>query len=73
MSDNLKKGSKLGPWNVGKLVGEGACAKVYDVEWGGAPNATTCSYPVVAKVIPLGSGKGKKLKGNHSHMQHAKL
>ena len=57
----LKAGSKLGPWKVGTPVGEGACAKVYDVAFAkeGGGDAT---YPVVAKVIPLGSGKGKKLK-----------
>ena len=57
----LSKGSRLGPWKVGKVIGEGACAKVYEVQ-PAKDGSSDISYPVVAKVIPLGSGKGKKLK-----------
>jgi hypothetical protein len=41
------------------MIGEGACAKVYDVT---SVKDASVTYPLVAKVIPLGSGKGKKLK-----------
>ena len=54
---SLSKGTKLGPWIVKKQIGEGAFARVYDIE----PSSQS-DYPLVAKVIPLGSGKGKKLK-----------
>lgn len=58
---DLSRGTRLGPWKVGKRIGEGACAKVYEAELGSG-SSSDVSYPVVAKVIPLGSGKGKKLK-----------
>ena len=32
---DLSRGTRLGPWKVGKKIGEGACAKVYEAELGG--------------------------------------
>ena len=58
---SLGKGTKLGPWSVKRQIGEGAFARVYEVE-SSSKSGSAVDYPLVAKVIPLGSGKGKKLK-----------
>lgn len=50
----------MGPWTIKKQIGEGAFARVYDIE--SSSKGGEVDYPLVAKVIPLGSGKGKKLK-----------
>ena len=58
---SLSVGTKLGPWFVKRKIGEGAFARVYEVE-SSSKSGSEVDYPLVAKVIPLGSGKGKKLK-----------
>ena len=55
---SLAPGSRLGKWVLGRVIGEGACGKVYEVTNGEG----LAGYPVVAKVIPLATGKGKELK-----------
>lgn len=42
-----------GRWRVGRKIGEGACAKVYEVT---AVSGDTGDYNLVAKVIPLSKG-----------------
>jgi serine/threonine protein kinase len=58
---NLRKGTIIQKkWKLGDIVGEGACGKVYEVfPMIGSPN---CNFSLVAKVIPLPSGKGKAAK-----------
>jgi len=74
----LPQGSLLGGrWAVGGQIGEGACARVYSVTngaevvagaggggGGGGSKSASSSKKIeyVAKVIPLGKGKGKALK-----------
>ena len=54
---DLAKGTVLGKkWAVGVLVGQGACGKVYTVT---SSDGKDYGYPLVAKVIPLPTGKGK--------------
>lgn len=55
----LSAGTVLGGrWQVGRFIGEGACAKVYSV----TDIKTPLDYEVVAKVIPLPKSTGKKDK-----------
>jgi hypothetical protein len=58
MAAPLASGSKLGQWVVGKVVGEGACGRVYEV----TNSQHLAGFPCVVKVIPLATGKGKAQK-----------
>ena len=53
-----------GRWKLGSVVGAGACGKVYNAtlvaKTGGSQ--VNPDYEVVAKVIPMGVGKGKQRK-----------
>jgi serine/threonine protein kinase len=54
----LAEGTIIGSqWKIGKLVGEGACGRVYAITCTNPANA--CSFPLVAKVIPTPVGTGK--------------
>eukprot|EP01038_Epipyxis_sp_PR26KG_P012205 gene12205-16349_t len=58
----ISKGTVLGSrWIVHDLVGEGACGKVYSVNLKDSTDSTI-TLDLVAKVIPLAHGKGKKAK-----------
>lgn len=48
-------------WKLGKLLGEGACAKVYAASCVDQKQKAV-DYEVVIKVIPLGTGKSKAAK-----------
>lgn len=54
----LPEGTVIGSqWKIGKLVGEGACGRVYAVTCTNLANVY--SFPLVAKVIPTPIGTGK--------------
>lgn len=58
---SLSSGCILGDqWRVSGIVGEGACAKVYEVNT--ISKSTKLAYDVVAKCIPLGKPGGKSIK-----------
>lgn len=46
-------------WKIGKLLGEGACGKVYETILS-TQSTKVIDYSLVIKVIPKGLGKGKK-------------
>lgn len=53
----LAKGTVLNKkWEIGELVGEGACGRVYAVK---GANGIINPFPLVAKVIPTSLGTGK--------------
>ena len=47
-------------WSVGRVLGEGACAKVYEASC--VVSANPVDYDLVVKVISCGNGKGKSGK-----------
>ncbi len=47
-------------WSVGRVLGEGACAKVYEASC--VISANPVDYDLVVKVISCGNGKGKSGK-----------
>lgn len=54
----LAEGTVIGSqWKIGKLVGEGACGRVYAVT--STNPRDSYSFPLVAKVIPTPTGTGK--------------
>lgn len=56
----IAEGTVIGSkWKIGKLVGEGACGRVYAVS---DVKPSSCSFPLVAKLIPTATGKGKAAK-----------
>ena len=56
----LAKGTVLNKkWEIGELVGEGACGRVYAVK---GTNGLSISFPLVAKVIPTSLGIGVTAK-----------
>jgi hypothetical protein len=56
----LAKGSVIGKkWEIGELVGEGACGRVYEVK---DSSGIQFGFPLVAKVIPTPKGTGKGAK-----------
>eukprot|EP01039_Chlorochromonas_danica_P002092 gene2092-2285_t len=63
----LTQGTILGDsWRIEKFLGEGACAKVYSVS---AVNGSSAGYEVVAKVIPLPTGK----KGSKGYKEQERI
>lgn len=56
----LARGSIIGTkWEIGDLVGEGACGKVYAVE---SKKKEDFGFTLVAKVIPIAEGNSKAAK-----------